>query len=146
MGVLTRHTEPAGQPVVTPAPAAQSKPGRFDNLQAKLTKPSEDIEVQHVGMYAVFESTPLLQHGLLHGFSSNGSISLSASMHCLLLTLEDGFCRDPVSQCLVSKLGVHACTDWLACLFSKYSNWAISTLKKQVNSCIAECIASGGTA
>ncbi len=60
----------------TPAPAAQSKPGRFDNLRARLTKPSEHAEVQHVGMYAVFEST---QHGFLHGVSSKSSISFSAS-------------------------------------------------------------------
>ncbi len=86
MGVLTRHKEPAGQPGVTPAPAAQSKPGRFANLRAKLSKPSEHAEVQHVGMFAVFESTPLLQHGFLHGFSSKGSILFSASMRCLLLT------------------------------------------------------------
>ncbi|KAL0031586.1 hypothetical protein WJX77_008548 [Trebouxia sp. C0004] len=43
-GSLTCHTEPAGQPVVTPAPAAQSKPGRFGKLRAKLTKPSEHAE------------------------------------------------------------------------------------------------------
>lgn len=65
MGVLTRHKEPAGQSGVTPGPAAQSKPGRFANLRAKLSKPNEHAEVQHVGMFAAFEST-LLQHGFLH--------------------------------------------------------------------------------
>ncbi|DBA95921.1 TPA: hypothetical protein ACH3X1_001448 [Trebouxia sp. C0004] len=44
MDVLKRHTEPAGKPGVTPAPAAQSKPGRFANLRAKLSKPSEHAE------------------------------------------------------------------------------------------------------
>ncbi len=74
MGVLTRHKEPAGQPGVTPAPAAQSKTGRFANLRAKLSKPSEQAEVQHVGMFAIFECNPLLQHGFLHEFFRNGSI------------------------------------------------------------------------
>ncbi|KAL0036203.1 hypothetical protein WJX79_007899 [Trebouxia sp. C0005] len=44
MGVLTRHKEPAGQSGVTPGPAAQSKPGRFANLRAKLSKPNEHAE------------------------------------------------------------------------------------------------------
>ena len=74
MGVLTRHKEPAGQPGVTPAPAAQSKPARFANLRAKLSKPSEHAEVQHVGMFAGFDCKPRLQHGLLHEFFSQGSI------------------------------------------------------------------------
>lgn len=73
MRVLTRHTEPASQPVVIPVPAAQLKPGRLHNL---LTKPSEHAEVQTVGMFAIFEST---QHGFLHGVSSNSSTSFSAS-------------------------------------------------------------------
>ncbi len=58
MGVLTRHKEPAGQPGVTPAPAAQSKPGRFANLRAKLSKPSEHAEVRHVGMLPSLNPTP----------------------------------------------------------------------------------------
>ncbi len=58
MGVLTRHKEPAGQPGVTHAPAAHSKPGRFANLRAKLSKPSEHAEVKHVGIFAVFECNP----------------------------------------------------------------------------------------
>ena len=45
MSMLNRSKEPVPQPVGASAPASQPKPGRFANLRAKLSKPSEYAEV-----------------------------------------------------------------------------------------------------
>ena len=139
MGVLTRQKEAVSQPGVAPAPAPHSKPGRFANLRAKLSKPSEHAEVQHVGMFAVFECNPCcsivfhMSSPLKAASDSFHIYSSITSITCILLQCKHAlFSVDSVRWLLQRSTQLESCQQAMcACIYTclHVGHWAVSTLK-----------------